>query len=76
MATPQSRHIFRLIGKHEFAGPDNTGVIVQVLESGYRGLRLVMNLNWDRLFFFGTIIVGLLAGAFLGSTLGTFALPH
>ena len=48
---------------------------MQQLESGYRGLSLVMNLNWDRLFFFGTIIVGLLAGAFLGSTLSASMLP-
>lgn len=26
-------------------------------------------LNWDRLFMVGTIVVGLLAGAFLGSAL-------
>ena len=36
---------------------------------GYRGLSLLVNLNWDRLFFLGTIVVGLLAGAFLGSAL-------
>jgi hypothetical protein len=49
---------------------------MQQLESGYRGLSLVMNLNWDRLFFFGTIIVGLLAGAFLGTTLSSSMLPY
>lgn len=49
---------------------------MQQLENTYRGLSLVMNLNWDRLFFFGTIIVGLLAGAFLGTSLGTSMLPH
>jgi len=46
------------------------------LENTYRGLSLVMGLNWDRLFFFGTIIVGLLAGAFLGTTVGSSMLPH
>ena len=35
-----------------------------------------MKLNWDSMFFLGTIIVGLLAGAFLGSTIGTMAIPH
>ena len=49
---------------------------MQQLENTYRGLSLVMNLNWDRLFFFGTINVGLLAGAFLGTTLGSSMLPH
>lgn len=36
---------------------------------GYRGLSLLVRLNWDRLFFLGTIVVGLLAGAFLGQAL-------
>ena len=52
------------------------GVQMQQLESGYRGLSLVMNLNWDRLFFFGTIIVGLLAGAFLGTTFAASMMPY
>lgn len=42
---------------------------MQTLQSGYRGLTLLVNLNWDMIFTFGTIIVGLLAGAFLGSVL-------
>lgn len=60
-------------------GPGSTRTgsgIVQIIESGYRGLSLVMKLNWDSMFFLGTIIVGLLAGAFLGSTIGTMAIPH
>jgi hypothetical protein len=39
---------------------------MQTVMNGYRGLTLVIRLNWDRVFFLGTIIVGLLAGAFLG----------
>ncbi|MDE3028593.1 MAG: hypothetical protein KGH84_09355 [Paracoccaceae bacterium] len=39
------------------------------IHQGYRGLSLLFNLNWDRLFFVGTLIVGLLAGAFLGQAL-------
>jgi hypothetical protein len=42
---------------------------MQAVMQGYRGLRLVVGLNWDRVFFFGTLLVGLLAGAFLGSVL-------
>ena len=42
---------------------------MQVVLSGYRGLSLLVGLNWDRLFVLGTIIVGLLAGAFLGSAI-------
>lgn len=36
---------------------------------GYKGLSLLVWLNWDRLFTVGTIVAGLLAGAFLGTTL-------
>lgn len=39
------------------------------IQNGVRGISLLVNLNWDQLFFFGTIVVGLLAGAFLGSVL-------
>lgn len=43
--------------------------MMQTVMNGYRGLSLLIGLNWDRLFFLGTILVGLLAGAFLGTTL-------
>lgn len=42
---------------------------MQQVVNGYRGLSLLVWLNWDRIFTLGTIIVGLLAGAFLGSTI-------
>ncbi|MFM2389054.1 MAG: hypothetical protein RLZZ437_609 [Pseudomonadota bacterium] len=42
---------------------------MQAVMNGYRGLRLVVGLNWDHVFFFGTLLVGLLAGAFLGTVL-------
>lgn len=42
---------------------------MQAVIRGYRGLSLLMWLNFDRLFTLGTIAVGLLAGAFLGSAL-------
>lgn len=42
---------------------------MQLVMNGYRGLTLLMGLNWDRLFSLGTVLVGLLAGAFLGSVL-------
>ena len=50
--------------------------MMEPTETGMRGLSLVMNLNWDRLFFLGTIVVGLLAGAFLGSSIAAMYLPH
>jgi hypothetical protein len=42
---------------------------MQVVMTGYRGLSLLVGLNWDRIFTIGTVIVGLLAGAFLGTAL-------
>ena len=42
---------------------------MQLVMNGYQGLSLLVWLNSDRLFTTGTVIVGLLAGAFLGSTL-------
>jgi hypothetical protein len=42
---------------------------MQTLNKGYRGLSLIMVLNSDRIFTVGTMVAGLLAGAFLGSTL-------
>jgi hypothetical protein len=42
---------------------------MQVVMTGYRGLSLLVWLNWDRLFTVGTVVVGLLAGAFLGTAL-------
>ena len=40
---------------------------MQTLTDGYRGLSLVMMLNWDRLLYIGTILVALMFGAWLGS---------
>lgn len=42
---------------------------MQLVVNGYKGLSLLVWLNWDRVFTVGTVIVGLLAGAFLGTTL-------
>ena len=40
---------------------------MQMIENGYRGLSLLMDLNWDRVLYVATIAVALLAGAFIGS---------
>lgn len=40
---------------------------MQAVVQSYKGLTLLVGLNWDRLFTVGTIVVGLLAGAFLGT---------
>lgn len=42
---------------------------MQTVIKGYRGLSLLVWLNWDRAFFFGTLLAGLLAGAFLGTAI-------
>ena len=42
---------------------------MQLVMDGYRGLSLLVRLNWDALVTVGTVIVGLLAGAFLGSAI-------
>ncbi len=42
---------------------------MQTMIQGYRGLSLLVGLNWDRIFVAGTVIVGLLAGAFLGTAI-------
>lgn len=40
---------------------------MQTLTSGYRGLSLLWNLNWDHLLYLATIAGALMAGAFIGS---------
>jgi hypothetical protein len=43
--------------------------MAEVIEHGFRGLWLVVRLNSDWFFTIGTVVVGLLAGAFLGSVI-------
>ena len=40
---------------------------MQTIQTGYRGLTLLFDLNWDRFLYTGTIAVALLLGAYLGS---------
>jgi hypothetical protein len=42
---------------------------MQTVMKGYRGISLLVSLNWDRIFVVGTVVVGLLAGAFLGTAI-------
>jgi hypothetical protein len=42
---------------------------MQAVANGYKAISLLVWLNADRLFSIGTVIVGLLAGAFLGSAI-------
>ncbi len=43
---------------------------MQAMQNGYRGLSLLMGLNWDRFFYVGTIALALGAGAWIGSLAG------
>lgn len=40
---------------------------MHTIQNSYRGLSLLVALNWDRLLFIGMIIVALMMGAYLGS---------
>lgn len=42
---------------------------MDTIQSGYKGVRLLMNLNWDRLLYICTIVFALWLGAFIGSLL-------
>jgi len=42
---------------------------MQLVMQGYRGLSFLVWLNADRIFTLGTVVVGLLAGAFLGTAI-------
>ena len=40
---------------------------MQTITAGYQGVSLLVNLNWDRLLYLGTIVGALLLGAWVGS---------
>ncbi len=40
---------------------------MQTIQTGYRSLTLLFELNWDRLLYGGTIAVALLLGAYVDS---------
>ena len=40
---------------------------MQTLTVGYRGVSLLVNLNWDRLLYLATIAFALCLGAWIGS---------
>ncbi|MFK7744009.1 MAG: hypothetical protein AB8B47_03055 [Roseobacter sp.] len=40
---------------------------MQAMQNGYRGLSLLMDLNWDRALYITTVAVALGAGAWLGT---------
>lgn len=42
---------------------------MQTVTNGYKGISVIMVVNADRIFTAGTMIAGLLAGAFIGTSL-------
>ncbi|MDR7125286.1 hypothetical protein [Pseudotabrizicola sp. 4114] len=42
---------------------------MQLVMQGYRGLSFLVWLNADRIFTLGTVVAGLLAGAYLGTAI-------
>lgn len=42
---------------------------MDTIADGYRGLRVLFTVNWDRLFYFAAILGALMGGAFMGSML-------
>lgn len=40
---------------------------MHTIQTGYKGLSLLFELNWDRLLYVATIAVALLLGAYIGS---------
>ncbi len=40
---------------------------MQHIANGYRGLTVLIDVNWDRIVYIGTIVLALSAGAFIGS---------
>jgi len=45
---------------------------MQQIVRGYRGLSLLVDVNWDRILYLATIAFALMAGAFIGSVLTAF----
>jgi len=40
---------------------------MQTMKTSYRGLSLLVDLNWDRALYIGTLVLALAAGGWLGS---------
>ncbi|MGD9293272.1 MAG: hypothetical protein PVI41_00190 [Roseobacter sp.] len=43
---------------------------MQAMQNGYRGLSLLLDLNWDRFLYVSTIALALGAGAWIGTLFG------
>jgi hypothetical protein len=41
--------------------------VMQTMQTSYTGLGLLIDLNWDRVLYIGTIVLALMAGSFIGT---------
>lgn len=39
---------------------------MQTIAQGYKGMTILVNLNWDRIIYTGTLVAALYAGAYVG----------
>ncbi len=44
---------------------------MQTLQAGYRGLTVLLDLNWDRILYVATLVFALTFGGWVGSLLAT-----
>lgn len=49
---------------------------MQMIQSGYRGLSLVLDLSLDRILIPAAIVVGLIGGAMIGTEIARTQVPH
>lgn len=47
---------------------------MQAIQNSYRGLSLLVDVNWDRILYPATIAAALLVGSYFGSFFGTLIL--
>ncbi len=49
---------------------------MQTFKTSYRGLSLLVDLNWDRALYFGFLIIALTAGAWIGASRRSLSLSR
>lgn len=59
----------------EYTGTSIRILRMQTIHTGYRGLRLLVDLNWDRGLYFGLLAAGLLAGLWMSNPETGFFIP-
>lgn len=65
----QFRNSCAPIDEHTRVELGQRDVEMEHIQQGYRGLHLLMDLNWDRLLYVGTLIAALGCGGLVGAIL-------